>query len=125
VHCPASPLLKLLGQLLRLLVFILLVENSNLEAATATAQLSVSARVVSSCSITKSSTENAVPSQGTDRVDANVILSCSRAFNALIGPDSGGTTAGKASIGENGVVTYTISDMPGVSHNTKTLSINF
>jgi len=125
LSCSASTLLKLAGGLLSLFAFILFLHNPKVEAASATARLSVTVRVVSSCRITTSSTGNSINAHGTAGVDASVNLKCPRGVNAVISPDSLGATADQTSTNENGLVSYTTSDVTSASNDTKTLTINF
>jgi len=63
--------------------------------------------------------------QATAGVDASVNLNCSRGFDAVISPDAPGIAAGQTSTIENGLVSYTTSDVTGAGNDTKTLTINF
>jgi hypothetical protein len=108
-----------------LFAFILFLHNPKVEAASATAQLGVTVRVVSSCRITTSSTGNSMDAQGTAGVDASVNLNCSRGFNAVVSPGGLGTAAGQTSTSENGFVSYTTSDVTSAGNDTKILTINF
>jgi len=108
-----------------LFAVIFFLQNPKVEAASATAQLGVTVRVVSSCRIAKSSTANSMDAQGTAGVDASVDLKCSKGFNAMVSPGGLGTTAGQTSTSENGLVSYTTSDVTNAGNDTKTLTINF
>ena len=125
MSCSASTFLKLASGLLSLFAVILFLPNPKVEAASATAQLGVTVRVVSSCRITTSSTGNSTDAQGTAGVDASVNLKCPRGVNAVISPDGLGTTASQTSTGENGFVSYTTSDATSAGNDTKILTINF
>ena len=121
----ASTLLILASRLLSLFAFILFLHNPRAEAASATARLSVTVRVVSSCRITTSSTGNSMDAQGAAGVDASVNLKCSRGSNAVISPGGQGITAGQTSTSENSFVSYTTSDVTSAGNDTKILTINF
>ena len=121
----ASTLLKLARRLLGLLAFFLFLQSPEVEAASATAQLGVSVRVVNGCRITTGPTENSMGAQATAEVDASVRLNCSKGSNAVIIPADGGITAGQISTSENGFVSYAISDGTSAGNETKTLTINF
>ena len=126
---PAWPwgctLLKLASRLLSLFAVILFLHNPKVEAASATAQLGVTVRVVSSCRIATSLTGNSMDAQGTAGVDASVNLKCSKGSNAVVSPGGLGTTAGQTSTSENGIVSYTTSDVTSAGNGMKTLTINF
>jgi hypothetical protein len=64
-------------------------------------------------------------SQGTAGVDASVNLKCPSGSNAVISPGGQGITAGQISTSENGIVSYSISDVTSGGNDTKTLTINF
>ena len=121
----ASTLLKLARRLLGLLAFFLFLQNAYVEAATATAQLGVSVRVVNGCRVTTGPTENSMGAQATAGVDARVRLNCSKGSNAVLSPVGDGITAGRTSTSENGIVSYTISDVTSAGNDTKTLTMNF
>ena len=125
MSCSASTLLKLARGLLSLFAFIHFFQNAKVEAASVSAQLGITVRVVSICRITTSVTENSLDAQATARADASVNLNCSRGFNAVISPGSPGITAGQASTSENGSASQTISDLTSAGSDTKTLTINF
>ena len=121
----ASSLLKLGSRLLGLFAFILILQSPEVEAASATAQLGVSVRVVNGCRVTTGPTENSVGAQATAGVDASVRLNCSKGSNAVLSPVGDGITAGRTSTSENGIVSYTISDVTSAGNDTKTLTMNF
>jgi len=125
VSCSASTLLKLASRLLGLFAVILFLHNSKAEAASATAQLGVTVRVVSSCRMTTSSTGNSTDAHGTVGVYASMNLNCSKGFNAVVSPGGSGITAGQTSTSENGLVNYSTSDVTSAGNDTKMLTINF
>jgi hypothetical protein len=63
--------------------------------------------------------------QGTAGVDASVNLKCPSGANAVISPGGQGITAGQTSTSENGIVSYSISDVTSGGNDTKMLTINF
>lgn len=62
---------------------------------------------------------------GTAGVDASVNLNCSKGSNAVNSPGGLGITAGQTSTSENGLVSYTTSDVTSAGNDTKILTINF
>ena len=125
MSCSASTFLKIASRILGLFAVIFSLHNSKAEAASVTARLSVTVRVVSSCRITTSSTGNSMDGQGAAGVDASVNLKCPRGVNAVISPDGLGATAGQTSTSENGFVSYTTSDATGAGSDAKILTIHF
>jgi len=125
VNCSVSTLLKVASRFLSLFAVILFLHNPNAEAGSASAQLAVTVRVVSSCRITTSSTGNSMDAQGTAGVDASVNLNCSKGSNAVNSPGGLGITAGQTPTSENGLVSYTTSDATSAGNDTKMLTINF
>ena len=123
--CSASTFLKLAGRLLSLLAVILFLPCPNVEAASATARLGVTVRVVSRCGITTGLTENSLDAQATTWKDANVKLTCSSGFNAVISPDASGGTVGQTPSNGSGIVSDANADVSGAGADTKTLTINF